>query len=96
MHSVAWKFESSRAHKNPDELVRVFLCPLEHFALASKKHTEICDVRPDNARGLIDVNRTFSKSAIQIDFQLLKIWCFQHIVVFSLHNHLYNNNLGYF
>jgi hypothetical protein len=45
---------------------------------------------------LIDVNRTLSKSAIQIDFQLLKIWCFQHMVVFSLHNHLYNNNLGYF
>ena len=28
-----------------------------HYALVSKKHTEIYDVRPDNARGLIDVNR---------------------------------------
>ncbi|KYG77897.1 hypothetical protein AWW68_03775 [Roseivirga spongicola] len=61
------------------------------MALASKKLPEIYDVLI-----LIDINRTFSKSAIQIDFQLLKIWCFQHVVVFSLHNHLYNNNLGYF
>ena len=38
------------------------------FVSASIKHPGIYDVRPDNARGLIDVNRTFSKSAIQSDF----------------------------
>ena len=66
------------------------LCTLVHFALASKKHPGIYDVRPDNARGLIDVN---SKSSIQNDFQLpLKLWCFQPIMVYLIELCIYKRD----
>jgi hypothetical protein len=63
---------------------------LMHFALASKKHPGIYGIRPDNARGLIDVN---SKSAIQSDFQLLlKLWCFQPIMVYLIEFCIYKRD----